>query len=100
MEEKRFLTDLIFDDVLGTFGTIWTNDGFRGLYRGLGPTIFGYLPTWAIYFTVYDKVKAHMGQLRGNTPSLSLSFSSSQLHGQQQLQNEREGKKNITRNDE
>ena len=33
------------------------DDGIRGFYRGLGPTIFGYLPTWAIYFTVYDTCK-------------------------------------------
>lgn len=57
----------------GTFKTIWKQEGFRGLYRGLGPTIFGYLPTWAIYFTVYDKVKAHMGALRGAF-TVSLAF--------------------------
>lgn len=32
------------------------------MYRGLGPTILGYLPTWAIYFTVYDGIKNHFGQ--------------------------------------
>ncbi|KAE8260856.1 hypothetical protein A4X13_0g73 [Tilletia indica] len=36
---------------------IWIEDGFKGFYRGLGPTIFGYLPTWAIYFSVYDACK-------------------------------------------
>ncbi|PWN46942.1 mitochondrial carrier [Violaceomyces palustris] len=43
--------------ISGTLRKIWRDDGFRGFYRGLGPTIFGYLPTWAIYFTVYDKCK-------------------------------------------
>lgn len=52
--------------VRGVFDRIWSQDGFRGLYRGLGPTIFGYLPTWAIYFTVYDRVKQTMGTLRAN----------------------------------
>ncbi|KAL8276266.1 hypothetical protein RQP46_011340 [Phenoliferia psychrophenolica] len=51
--------------IIGTFNSIWATEGFRGLYRGLGPTIFGYLPTWAIYFTVYDKVKANLGASRG-----------------------------------
>jgi solute carrier family 25 folate transporter 32 len=43
---------------------IWREEGFRGLYRGLGPTIIGYLPTWAIYFTVYDAVKAKLADSR------------------------------------
>jgi solute carrier family 25 (mitochondrial folate transporter), member 32 len=25
---------------------IWTEEGIRGLYRGLGPVMVGYLPTW------------------------------------------------------
>lgn len=52
----------------GTFGTlsrIWTEEGIRGLYRGLGPTILGYLPTWAIYFTAYDYCKSHWGDELG-----------------------------------
>ncbi|KAG2236666.1 hypothetical protein INT48_000663 [Thamnidium elegans] len=39
---------------VGTLKRIRLEEGFRGLYRGLGPTVVGYLPTWAIYFTVYD----------------------------------------------
>ncbi|KAA1133750.1 Guanosine-diphosphatase [Puccinia graminis f. sp. tritici] len=45
---------------------IWREEGFRGLYRGLGPTIIGYLPTWAIYFTVYDAAKAKLADSRPN----------------------------------
>ena len=41
---------------------IWTQAGFRGFYRGLGPTVTGYLPTWGIYFTVYDLVKDRLGR--------------------------------------
>ena len=33
------------------------------MYRGLGPTILGYLPTWAIYFAVYDGIKTRFGDL-------------------------------------
>jgi Mitochondrial carrier protein len=46
-----------------TFRDIIRHDGFRGLYRGLGPTILGYLPTWAIYFAVYDGIKTRFGEL-------------------------------------
>jgi len=52
-------------DYLGISGTVRNiilHDGFRGLYRGLGPTILGYLPTWAIYFAVYDGIKTLFGE--------------------------------------
>ncbi|KAG8997998.1 hypothetical protein FRB93_013891 [Tulasnella sp. JGI-2019a] len=48
--------------IAGTTKDILLRDGFKGLYRGLGPTMLGYLPTWAIYFTVYDGVKDWLGQ--------------------------------------
>ncbi|KAI9029847.1 mitochondrial carrier domain-containing protein [Phycomyces nitens] len=48
---------VVYRGTLGTLSRIWKDEGIRGLYRGLGPTIFGYLPTWAIYFTVYDYCK-------------------------------------------
>lgn len=52
-----------YKGVMGTVKHILQNDGLRGLYRGLGPTILGYLPTWAIYFAVYDGIKRHFGEL-------------------------------------
>ncbi|KAI0036471.1 mitochondrial carrier domain-containing protein [Vararia minispora EC-137] len=48
--------------VIGTVRDVLKFNGFRGLYRGLGPTILGYLPTWAIYFAVYDGIKARFGE--------------------------------------
>ncbi|KAI0260200.1 mitochondrial NAD transporter [Gloeopeniophorella convolvens] len=53
-------------DYLGISATIRNiiqHDGLRGLYRGLGPTILGYLPTWAIYFAVYDGIKSYFGEM-------------------------------------
>lgn len=43
--------------MLGTLRRIRAEEGVRGLYRGLTPTVVGYLPTWAIYFTIYDHCK-------------------------------------------
>lgn len=40
-----------YKGLFGTLSRIWAEEGPRGLYRGLGPTIFGFMPTWAIYFT-------------------------------------------------
>lgn len=41
--------------VSGTAATIWKEEGLRGMYRGLGPMLLGYIPTWAVYLTVYKK---------------------------------------------
>ncbi|EPS96514.1 hypothetical protein FOMPIDRAFT_1130206 [Fomitopsis schrenkii] len=50
-----------YEGVVATFKSVLKHDGIRGLYRGLGPTILGYLPTWAIYFAVYDGIKDRFG---------------------------------------
>ena len=50
-----------YEGVRLTVARIWRQAGFRGFYRGLGPTLGGYLPTWGIYFTVYDLVKDKLG---------------------------------------
>ncbi|CAN3354639.1 mitochondrial nicotinamide adenine dinucleotide transporter 1 [Diutina catenulata] len=36
---------------------IWREEGIRGFYRGLVPITIGYLPTWTIYFSVYERMK-------------------------------------------
>ncbi|BEJ15383.1 hypothetical protein CspHIS471_0411500 [Cutaneotrichosporon sp. HIS471] len=46
-----------YEGVSKTIVRIYRQNGLRGFYRGLGPTIGGYLPTWGIYFTVYDFIK-------------------------------------------
>ncbi|OCH85751.1 mitochondrial NAD transporter [Obba rivulosa] len=53
-----------YEGVVGTVKSILKHDGVRGMYRGLGPTILGYLPTWAIYFAVYDGIKHYFGSRR------------------------------------
>ncbi|EMC97053.1 hypothetical protein BAUCODRAFT_436539 [Baudoinia panamericana UAMH 10762] len=44
----------LYHGLLGTARTIAAEDGLRGFYRGLGPMLLGYLPTWAVYMAVYD----------------------------------------------
>jgi solute carrier family 25 folate transporter 32 len=48
---------VVYQGLLGTARVIWREEGLRGMYRGLGPIILGYLPTWAVWFTVYGKSK-------------------------------------------
>ena len=45
-----------------TVKSVWRYSGLKGFYRGLGPTMLGYLPTWAIYFAVYDGIKTTFGE--------------------------------------
>jgi len=67
-------THINYLGVWDTIKAIARTDGFRGFYRGLGPTILGYLPTWAIYFAVYDGIKRSFGEapLGGNPPPSQL----------------------------
>lgn len=55
----------VYEGLIGTARVIWREDGLRGMYRGLGPIILGYLPTWAVWFTVYNKSKVWMAQHHG-----------------------------------
>ena len=38
-----------YSGMFGTGKVILREEGVRGLYRGLGPIILGYLPTWAVW---------------------------------------------------
>ncbi|KAG9234810.1 mitochondrial folate transporter-like protein/carrier [Amylocarpus encephaloides] len=55
-----------YNGMLGTANVIWSEEGLKGLYRGLGPIIMGYLPTWAVWFTVYGKSKQFFQQYNDN----------------------------------
>lgn len=55
----------IYNGMLGTGKVILKEEGLRGLYRGLGPIILGYLPTWAVWFTVYGKSKEYFSTRTG-----------------------------------
>lgn len=52
----------MYKGLFGTASVIWRDEGLRGMYRGLGPIILGYLPTWAVWFTVYNKSKTWISE--------------------------------------
>lgn len=53
------LSTAAYHGIQGTAATIWKEEGLRGMYRGLGPMLLGYVPTWAVYLTVYNKAQAY-----------------------------------------
>ena len=57
--------NVVYQGLLGTARVIWREEGLKGMYRGLGPIILGYLPTWAVWFTVYGKSKEYFVQYNG-----------------------------------
>ncbi|KAK4942107.1 hypothetical protein LTR10_018143 [Elasticomyces elasticus] len=50
-------TSHVYKGMIGTTRVIWREEGIRGMYRGLGPMLLGYLPTWAVYLTVYENTR-------------------------------------------
>lgn len=64
----------LYNGLVGTARVIWRAEGIRGMYRGLGPIVLGYLPTWAVWFTVYNKAKVAMAPHYGRStcPQISL----------------------------
>ncbi|KAK3307915.1 mitochondrial carrier domain-containing protein [Chaetomium strumarium] len=69
----------VYKGLFGTANVIWRDEGLRGMYRGLGPIIMGYLPTWAVWFTVYNRSKLLLGEYHHN--SFVVNFWSSIIAG-------------------
>lgn len=64
--QKTLIKKPKYNGLMGTLSTIFREEGIKGLYRGVVPITVGYLPTWAIYFVVYEEVKSrttpHLGK--------------------------------------
>ncbi len=52
-----------YNGTFATLGQIYTEEGIRGCYRGLNPTLLGMVPTWATYFTSYNAVKNRLEKM-------------------------------------
>jgi solute carrier family 25 folate transporter 32 len=58
-------TRAVYKGLTGTARVIWVEDGVRGLYRGLGPMLLGYIPTWAVYMSTYESTKDFLNHRMG-----------------------------------
>ena len=64
----------LYHGMIGTARTIWKEDGITGMYRGLGPMLLGYLPTWAVFMTVYDMSRDYYRERTGISMFLRCLF--------------------------
>ena len=64
-------TRVVYKGLTGTARIIWSQDGIRGLYRGLGPMLLGYIPTWAVYMSTYEFTKDFLADKMGSCPRSS-----------------------------
>lgn len=71
----------LYNGLVGTARVIWRDEGIRGMYRGLGPIIMGYLPTWAVWFTVYNKSKVWLRERYHIQNTFVINFWSSVVAG-------------------
>jgi solute carrier family 25 folate transporter 32 len=47
--------------IISTARTIVLEEGVRGFFTGLSPTLVGFVPTWMIYFSTYPNFKSFYG---------------------------------------
>nr|XP_010906994.1 nicotinamide adenine dinucleotide transporter 2, mitochondrial isoform X2 [Elaeis guineensis] len=59
--------------IISSLEQIIKNEGIKGLYRGLSPTITALLPNWAVYFTVYNQLKGLLHSHEDGNNQLSIS---------------------------
>ncbi|KAK9451822.1 mitochondrial carrier domain-containing protein [Limtongia smithiae] len=56
-------SEYYYNGLGGTISTIWKTEGIKGFYRGVVPITLGYLPTWMVYFTVYERCKKEFANI-------------------------------------
>ncbi|KAL2346561.1 hypothetical protein Fmac_000561 [Flemingia macrophylla] len=59
--------------IKGVLTSVYKEGGFRGLYRGAGPTLTGILPYAGLKFYMYEKLKTHVPEEHQNGILMRLS---------------------------
>ena len=77
MRKGMKLSGVAYRGVQGTAQMIWKEEGLKGMYRGLGPMLLGYIPTWAVYLTVYNKAQCYFRTQTGERRQRGFHFKTS-----------------------
>ena len=70
-QRSAVVGQLMYKNSMDCFRKVVSNEGFRGLYSGLGPQLIGVAPEKAIKLTVNDLVR---GKMRGEDGSIWLGY--------------------------
>lgn len=66
---------------LGSLKSIYVNEGVTAMWRGMGPTIVGVMPSRAIYFSTYSKSKQLLAALNGGQENSLIHLASALTAG-------------------
>ncbi|KDO57951.1 hypothetical protein CISIN_1g018298mg [Citrus sinensis] len=72
---------IYYKGIWHSFQTICREEGFLGLYKGLGATLLGVGPSIAISFSVYESLRSFWQSYRPNDPTVMVSLACGSLSG-------------------
>lgn len=72
---------IYYKGIWHSFQTICGEEGFLGLYKGLGATLLGVGPSIAISFSVYESLRSFWQSYRPNDPTVMVSLACGSLSG-------------------
>ncbi|KAI9292610.1 mitochondrial carrier protein RIM2 [Neoconidiobolus thromboides FSU 785] len=68
-------------DTLSSVRNLYRNEGFKALFKGLGPTLSGVIPSRSIYFFSYGNGKKMLSDLNGGKENALIHLSSATIAG-------------------
>lgn len=69
----HFPTQPSYTGIRNVIEMVYKEGGFRGLYRGVGPTLIGILPYAGLKFYIYEELKRHVPEVHQNSVFMPLS---------------------------
>lgn len=72
---------IYYQGICNSLRTICRDEGFFGLYKGLGATLLGVGPSIAISFSVYEALRSYWQTQRPDDPTIAVSLACGSLSG-------------------